>query len=104
MAKQTFLKEVTKLSLLTIPPRCRSSTMTNENSVTGLFRCAALPSQQAHQMALSRVYTTTTLLGKRARRKKQRKKHSSKIPHEEAPAKACVMIMVLHERSLSNKL
>lgn len=54
MAKEAFSKEVTELSLQSIPPRCRSSTMTNENSVTGSFRCAALAAQQAHQMALSR--------------------------------------------------
>lgn len=49
-----ILKKVTKLSLQTISHGCRSSTMTNVNSVTGLFRCAALTSQQPHQMALSR--------------------------------------------------
>lgn len=49
-----ILKKVTRLSLQTISHRCRSSTMTNVNNVTGLFRCAALASQQPCQMALSR--------------------------------------------------
>lgn len=80
--------------------RCRSSTMINVNSVTGLFRCAALASQQPQQMALSRSTQEQLSWASEQEKEMGEKNHRSKISHEEASAKACEVIMVLHERSL----
>lgn len=49
-----FLKGKTAVSALLLSQVLGSSTMTNANSVTGLFRYAVQASQQPHQMALSR--------------------------------------------------